>query len=78
MKDRRTKMRIYEIIDERGRINNFKYTTEDPCGEILKSHTYSTAYANAAGSGDIKQLEQILNGEKELTDDEARLIGGCY
>ena len=37
-------MRIYERIDEQGRMYDWFATPEKPCGEVLQSHGFSFMY----------------------------------
>jgi hypothetical protein len=37
-------MRLYDILDEKGRYCGFKATMEKPNGEVRASHTFSYAY----------------------------------
>lgn len=59
-------MRVYEIKDERQRTCGYKYTDEEPVGEVTATHTLSSAYFNAAMSNDFELAGRILSGESEL------------
>ena len=59
-------MRCYEVRDERNRICNYKWTDEKPCGEVIQTHTYSSAYFNMVMSEEWETARKIVSGESEL------------
>ena len=54
-------MKIYEVIDDKDRIMNIKYTNENPT-EVVKSHTFSYLYTR----NQYKEIGIEMSLEKDL------------
>lgn len=76
-------MRVYEHIDEKGRIYDITYTMEEPQGKVWQSHGFSYLYARnmmkQAGGGlmglekDVEYMARRVNTPIPIQQERMRM-----